>query len=100
MQMLFVRILSQIDPNIDSEINIPRGELSNTSLAAIMEIAFGALGTAAFIIMVYAGMKFVLARGNSDGVAKARNTIIYAAVGLIISIMSFAIVRFVVKGVL
>jgi uncharacterized membrane protein YjfL (UPF0719 family) len=43
-------------------------------------------------------MKFVLSRGNPDAVAKARNTIIYAAVGLVISMLSFAIVRFVVRG--
>lgn len=92
-------IFSQIDPSIDSELKIPRGEISGTSFNNILEIIFALLGSAAFIIIIIAGMKFVLSRGNADAVAKARNTVVYAAVGLILSLLSFAIVRFVIGGV-
>lgn len=89
------RIVAEvIIPNDD--LQIPQGEIDGGTVRTVLELSFGILGSAAFIVMVYAGMKFVLSRGNPDGVAKARNTMVYAAVGLVISILSFAIVRFVV----
>ena len=83
----------------DSDLKIPKGDLgaNSTAISTVLELAFGALGSIAFIVMVYAGMKFVLSRGNADAVAKARNTIVYATIGLILSILSFAIVRFILR---
>lgn len=80
----------------ESELNIPQAELNSNSFASGLELVFAALGATAFIIMVVAGLKFVTSRGNPDGVAKARNTVIYAAIGLVLSLLSFSIVRFVV----
>lgn len=91
------RIISQISIPED-DLKIPKGEINPTSVSSVFEIAFAALGSVAFIIIVISGMKFVLSRGNPDAVAKARNTIIYAAIGLVVSMLSFAIVRFVVRG--
>jgi hypothetical protein len=96
MQSIY-RIMSQISIP-EEDLKIPKGQIDSTSLSSVFEIAFAALGSIAFIIIVVSGMKFVLSRGNPDAVAKARNTIIYAAIGLVISMLSFAIVRFVVRG--
>jgi hypothetical protein len=95
MHSLF-RVVSQIDIP-EADLKIPKGQI-DTSVGDVIGIAFAALGSIAFIIIVVSGMKFVLSRGNPDAVAKARNTIIYAAIGLVISMLSFAIVRFVVRG--
>jgi hypothetical protein len=101
IQLYLLRILSQINITED-EIVIPMPDLTDPNQASdtvstIMELAFGALGSIAFIVMVLAGLKFVLSRGNPDGIVKARNTMIYAAIGVILSILSFAIVRFVLR---
>lgn len=103
IQLYLLRILSQINITED-EIVIPMPDLTDPNQAqasdtvsTIMELAFGALGSIAFIVMVLAGLKFVLSRGNPDGIVKARNTMIYAAIGVILSILSFAIVRFVLR---
>ena len=80
-------------------LKIPKATADSNSFAIVLELAFAALGAAAFIIIVVAGMKFVLSRGSSDAVAKARNTIVYAAIGLVVSMLSFTIVRFVVRGI-
>ncbi len=98
-EYITLKLLAEIDPAIDGEINVPRGEISNVSFGSILEIAFATLGSIAFIIIVFSGMKFVLSRGNPDAVVKARNTIVYAAIGLVISVLSFSIVRFVIGSV-
>lgn len=97
MSQIF-RILSEIvvDPG---DLEIPKGDISSNTVATVLEIAFAALGSVAFLIIVVAGMKFTLSRGNPDAIGKARNTIIYAAVGLVVSMLAFSIVRFVVRNV-
>ena len=60
---------------------------------------FGIMGAISFLLIVVSGLRFSLSRGNSESVAKARNSIIYSAVGLVISMLAFAIVRFVVRSV-
>ncbi len=92
-------ILAQVNITGEELKTLPNGAADSASVATILEIAFGALGSAAFIIVVVAGLKFVLSRGNPDAVAKARNTIVYAAIGLVISMLSFAIVRFIVRSI-
>ena len=99
--ILLYRILAQIQIE-EGDLKIPKPDLldpvnAQSSVGTALELAFGILGSAAFVVMVIAGMRFVLSRGNPDGIAKARNTIVYSAVGLIISMLSFAIVRFVLR---
>lgn len=99
MNSFIIKTVAQIDQSINSELKIPRGELAPTTLTTVLEITFAVLGSVAFLIVVVSGFKFVLSRGSPDAVAKARNTIIYAAIGLIICVLAFAIVRVVVGGV-
>lgn len=90
-----ISLISKIQLN-ENELQIPKSNADSGAFGTALELAFAALGATAFIIMVVAGLKFVTSRGNPDGVAKARNTVIYAAIGLVLSLLSFSIVRFVV----
>jgi len=53
------------------------------------------LGIIAVIIMLYGGFLWMTAAGNGDQVDKAKQVIIAGAIGLVIIIASFAIVKFV-----
>jgi hypothetical protein len=54
------------------------------------------MGAIALIIIILAGIRFITSQGNPDNLAKARNTIIFAAVGLAVSLGALTIVTFVV----
>ncbi len=53
--------------------------------------------TAGFII--YGGFRYMLAAGSADGMSKAKTTIVNAVIGLVLSILSIAIVK-IVSGAL
>ena len=53
-------------------------------------------GIAAVIMIVIGGMRYVLSGGDSSATKGAKDTILYAVVGLIVAIIAFAIVNFVV----
>jgi len=59
-----------------------------------------AVGLLFFALMVYAGIKWMVARGNEEEVTKARNTIIAAVIGLLITISAYAITNFVENAVI
>jgi hypothetical protein len=57
------------------------------------------VGVASIIMIVIGGFKYVTSNGDSGGIASAKNTIIYAIVGLVIAIFAQGIVRFVIDKV-
>lgn len=69
--------------------------LSDTVAAAIniMSVVVGAI---AVIMIVVGGLKYVSSQGDSSGVASAKNTIVYALVGIIIVVLAQVMVRFVI----
>ena len=61
----------------------------------ILSIAFGIIAALAVMMIVIAGFRFIIGQGSAQETAKARNTIIYALAGLVVSLMAEAIVALV-----
>ncbi len=57
------------------------------------------VGIISVIMLIYGGLRYVISGGNSSKVTDAKNTIMYAIIGLIISLLSYAIVNFVINAV-
>jgi hypothetical protein len=53
----------------------------------------------AVMIIVIAGLRYILAHGDPSATATARNAILYAVIGLLVSMAAFSIVTFVVGGI-
>lgn len=81
---------AQLVPN-DALPRVDPGSALNKGLT----IFFVTLGSISFLIMVIAGLKYVLSAGDPDKITKARNTIIYAGVGLIVAASASLIVTLV-----
>lgn len=54
------------------------------------------IGVVAVLVIIYSGIIFVTAAGDSGKIATAKNAILYAVVGLIVAILAYAIVNFVI----
>ena len=57
--------------------------------------AMGVLGTVALVMMIYGGVTYMTARGNSEKTAKGLETILWAGLGVMIIFASYALVNFV-----
>lgn len=53
------------------------------------------LGAVSVIMIIIGGLRYVISGGNSTNVTAAKNTILYAIVGVIIALLSYAIINFV-----
>ena len=58
------------------------------------------VGLISVIMLVYGGLRYILSGGDSKKVTDAKNTVLYAIIGLIISMLAYAIVHFVLNSVI
>jgi len=56
------------------------------------------LGLIAVIMIIYGGVTYVTAAGNEEKVGKAKKIIMYAIIGIVIVLISFALVNTVIRG--
>ena len=70
----------------------------NGIIKTIVEVLLMAVGAISIIMIVIGGILFALSSGDTQKAAKARSTILYAVVGLIVSVFASAIVNFVFDG--
>lgn len=65
----------------------------------IINIFSWVVGVVAVIMIIIAGFKYITSGGNDSQVASAKNTILYAIVGLVIVALAQVIVRFVLNNI-
>ena len=56
------------------------------------------LGAISVIMIIIGGLRYVISGGNSTAVTAAKNTILYAIVGVIVALLAYAIVNFVLTS--
>lgn len=64
-------------------------------IRSIINILLFAIGAVAVVMIIVGGFKYTVSNGDQSAVTSAKNTILYAVVGLVIAILAFAVVEFV-----
>lgn len=77
------------------DTGLPLVGASSIQLQQVLQIILAVFGAVAVLMIVIAGLKFVSSQGNPQAVSKARSTILYSIIGLIIIASAEAIVTFV-----
>lgn len=90
--MILKRIADSLLPNT----YLPKVNADQTSLQDILSIIFAIAGAIAFLVVILAGFQFVISGGDPQKVSKARQTILFAVIGLAVCSAAFIIVKFVV----
>ena len=65
------------------------------TVKTIINVLLFVVGIIAVIMIIWGGISYVLSAGATDKAKQARDTIVYSVVGLVVSIVAFAIVQFV-----
>lgn len=75
------------------------GATTNDDLPKIMKnvinLLFFVIGVIAVIMIIVGGIRYSTSGGDSSQIQAAKNTVLYAVVGLVVAILAFAIVNFV-----
>lgn len=64
-----------------------------TIVTRIINYAFFFLGAIALVFVIWGGVQFILSGGDAEKTTKARNTLLYAVIGIIVVVLAWAIVN-------
>lgn len=78
------------------QVGVPRVELTNNVVGDVVGSVFVLIGALAVLFMLVGAARYVTANGEPGKISQAKNTLIYAVVGIIVSALGFTIVQFVI----
>lgn len=68
-------------------------------ITLIINIMLFIIGILCVIMIIFGGIRYTISNGDKSKVENAKNTIVYAVVGLVIAIVAFALVNWVFKSI-
>lgn len=87
------------DPNLDQEQKEAAGcgdrKDAGEVASAVIQVALGFIGVVAVCVVIYGGFLFLMSSGDAGRVKKGQDAIKYGLIGLVVSILAYAIVTFV-----
>ena len=66
----------------------------------ITNVALYLIGALSVIMLIYGGIRYTVSMGDSKNVEAAKNTILYAVVGIVVAVLAYAIVNYVLVALL
>ena len=69
-------------------------------VVSIINGVIGVVSIVAVIAIVYAGINYITSAGDAAKIEKAKRTILYALIGLVVCALSFAIVNFAITNII
>lgn len=89
------------DPAISDDLkeaagcNLKKEDNALNVVVNLIQVVLGLFGLIGVGVVVYGGLVYATSVGDTSKTVKAKNIILYGVVGLVVSMLAFAIVRFV-----
>ena len=81
--------------NPSSTICTHKNDNITTTIKTVVNVLLFVVGILSVIMIIVGGLRYVTSAGNASAVTGAKNTIIYAVIGLVVAFLAFAIVNWV-----
>lgn len=78
-----------------NELGIPDQQLSSGSVALFLNGIYFIAGFIAVLMIIIGSIRYITSSGDSSKAMKARNTIVYSAIGIAMVALAFSITYFV-----
>ncbi len=82
------------NPNGFIHFNGPTTCANNDTIQTAFFITYSIIGSMALLFMVIAGIRYVLSKGEPDGVQRAKNEMKYTLIGMVLVTAAAMIVNF------
>ena len=71
-----------------------------TVINTIINVIIGVIGFVAVVVIILGGVQYTTSAGDPGKVKKAKDTILYGIIGLVVALLAYAIVNFVLSSIL
>lgn len=72
---------------------------ANALVKNIVNIILWVVGILSVVMLIWGGIRYITSAGDTNKVTSAKNTIMYAVIGLVIAILAYAITNFVITQI-
>ena len=70
-----------------------------SSISNILNAVYLILGIVGVVMIIIGGVNYTLSQGDPGKVQKAKNTVLYGIIGLVVALLAFAITQFVINAI-
>ncbi len=70
----------------------------NGIFRTITNVLLFLIGAVAVIMLIIGGVRYTISGGDSTAVTSAKNTILYAVIGIVVALLAYAVVNFVLDS--
>lgn len=78
-----------------SKVCAAKDETVAGPIQTVISVLLFAIGIISVVMIIVGGMRYTLSNGDSSKITTAKNTVLYAVIGLIVAVLAFTIVNFV-----
>lgn len=91
MSRLYTLIAAVTTPD-----SVPEVKIDNDLVTTIFNVILALAGAIAVVFIIWGGIQYTLSQGEPNKIKKAKDTLLYSIVGLIIVMFSFVILNYVI----
>jgi hypothetical protein len=89
--------LNELAVGLINNSGLPHTQATSSTITTVFNLLLSIMGAITFLILVIAGLRYVVSEGDPTKVAESRRMIIYSLVGLVVIASATAIVNFALK---
>lgn len=85
-----------------SEVGLPNPIVCNDATCLVSQVIryiLGVIAVIATLMFVWGGVMMLTSGGNAEQVKKAKETLVWAAIGVAVILLSWVIIKFVLAGI-
>ena len=85
---------------LEKEIqDLPNQDFGQNNVSNIFNVAYSLVGLVAVAFIIYGAVQYITANGDAGKLTKAKHTIMYAVVGMMIVLLAAAITYFITSSI-
>ncbi len=84
---------------LSNKLEIPKTAPSQDTVGTILNIVFTIATLLSLLFIVIGAFKYVISAGDPSSTASAKNTVLYAVIGLVVTLSAFTILNFVLSRI-
>ncbi len=89
-------LIAAVDANL---IGIPIVAADDATLQNAINATFFVVGAVTVLFILIGAIRYIISTGDSNSTKRAKDTIVYAVIGLVVTIISFLIVQLILYAV-
>lgn len=78
------------------DAGIPAVDVNNGTLTNVINTTYFVIGSITVLFVIIGGIRYMISAGDAGGIKRAKDTILYALIGLVLTVAAFGITQLVI----